>query len=63
MGIQCSCLRPLKNANCLLGVARENVDGCYTELVSSGEPDLLFDGKKSMSIMRAGWCCNRKVYQ
>ena len=48
------CLKPLKNANCSLGVARENVDGCYTELVSSGESDLLFDGKKSMSIMRAG---------
>ena len=53
-------IRQLKNANCSFGVAREKVDGCYTELMSSGESDLLFDGKKSMSIMRAGWCCNRK---
>ena len=57
-------IRQLKNANCSFGVAREKVDGCYTELMSSGESDLLLDGKKSMSIMQAGWCCNRKkVYQ
>ena len=54
-----SCLRPLKNANCSLGVAGEKADGCCTELVSSDESDP-FGCEKSMSIMRAGWCCNRK---
>ena len=55
-----SCLRPLKNANCSLGVAGENADGYCKELVSSSESDLLFGCEKSMSMMRAGWCCNRK---
>ena len=59
-----SCLRPLKNANCSLGVAGENEDGCSKELVVSNGSDLLFGCEKSMSIMRAGWCCNRKkIYQ
>ena len=53
-------LRPLKNANCSLGVAGENADGCCKELASSSEFDLLFRCEKSMSMMRAGWCYNRK---
>ena len=51
-----SCLRPLKNANCSLGVVGENVDRCNKELVPSGGLDLLFGREKSISIIRAGRC-------
>ena len=47
-----------------LGVAGENEDGSSKELVLSSGSDLLFGCKKLMSIMRVGWCCNRKkLYQ